>query len=290
MMLAINLATRGRPALLNDTIRRTLANIELPNTRLMVSIDDDDRVTCDAIGSLPLDKRIIYDVAPREDALGDKYNRVMSIAADVYLTMVDYAPHVTPGFDRKILDAAALFPDGIGAVYNKMANLSFPEINAVTRRLAQKMGGIYPAHFPYWFVDHWLDDIARMIDRIAVADVAIDTSRRPGTMDRREPAFWSIVFDALQLERRRIAHDIIRSPEFQETEWRKKLLLNGWHRLIEQRSVMVNGNVRAIADAWAAQVPPEPVDERYRRLRASAYDLLMRSMSDLQATDERQVA
>lgn len=276
MRLSINLATRNRPELLIRTIGRTIANIREPGTVLMVSVDDDDHGTIEALSHVKHD-RLIVSVGPREDSLGEKYNRVVSERpADVYLAMVDYAPHVTPGFDSRIMDAASIFPDRIGVVYNHMANLSFPQINAVTHRLAELMGGIYPKWFPYWFVDHWLDDVARIIDRVAFADVLIDTDHRPGTMERREPAFWASLFDALSLERRALAHSIIRSDEFQEPAWRKKLLLSH-HPMVEERTLMVNQQCRAVRDAG------DPVDERYERIRTAGLAKMMQVMKDLEA-------
>src|ERR1700752_2031883 len=119
MKLSIILATRKRPDLLPWTIDQTLRNIVLPDTKLVIAVDDDDTETA---GFVPHEPRVIWSVEPREDSLGTKYNRVLKVAsAEVYLVMVDYAPHVTPGLDQKILRAAKLFPDGIGVVYNHWA-------------------------------------------------------------------------------------------------------------------------------------------------------------------------
>ena len=183
MSLSINLATRGRSEIVLHTLEATLPNISRRDTVLLVSVDADDAKTVERVSCFALDHpQMLVSARPREDSVGEKYNRVLKLApADVYLMMVDYAPHMTHGFDQRILDAAALFPDNIGVVYNYMANASFPGINAVTAGLAAKMGGIYPTHFPYWFVDHWLDDIARLINRIAFADVVIDTSLKQRT-------------------------------------------------------------------------------------------------------------
>jgi hypothetical protein len=197
--------------------------------------------------------------------------------------MVDYAPHVTRGFDQTILDAAAVFEDGIGVVYNHMANLSFPAMNAVTHGLVKKMGHLYPPLFPYWFVDHWLDDVARMIGRIAWADVEIDTSQRQPqagktwTQEYREPAFWASFYDALAPLRREMAQAIIDDPEFHETPARKALLRQSYPG-IEERSVMVNAHVRAMPDAGL------PHDARYLRVKAQAARILQEIYQDVMAS------
>ena len=127
MALSIALATRGRVDLLRQTIAITLSNMSRKDTRLVVIIDNDDQATVDAIPSLPQDKRISYAAGPRADSLGGKYNAIMSLApADVYLAMVDYAPHVTPGFDQRILDAAETFPDGYAIVLNQVTQKPIP--------------------------------------------------------------------------------------------------------------------------------------------------------------------
>lgn len=267
MSLSIILATRGRPHLLLPTIERTVANIRHPDTKIVVAVDEDDIATREAIDDSDptLAKHCITSVMPREDSLGEKYNDRMGVAqADVYLVMVDYAPHVTPGFDRRLLDTAAIFPDQIGIIYNRMANGSFPGINAVTHKLAEMMGGIYPPYFPFWFVDHWLDDIGRLTDRIAFCDVEIDTSRRPGTMEAREPYWWATFFDALWPERVAIARKIIDALD--EPAWRKRLLKERapW---VWKRSVNINDNLRAMP--WAHQAGPV-ADARYARIKRRA--------------------
>lgn len=284
MRLTINLATRGRPRLAVETIERTLPNIELPDTLLMVSVDGDDEQSVESLTCYALDEpRVKVSIRPREDSLGEKYSRALHLTpADVYLAMVDYAPHVTPGFDRLILEAAALFPDNIGVVYNPLANASFPGINGITHGLAVKMGFIYPPWFPYWFVDHWLDDIARLINRISFAMVEIDTSKRPGTQDLRDLRFWTTLFDALHLRRRRMAQEIIRSAEFEEPTWRKELSLRHFP-LIESRSKWVNDcmreNVVGIESGAGRSLPDEA---RYARVKARGVALMKELIVELE--------
>lgn len=257
MILTAVLATRGRPELLQRTVDITVTNMSLQSTRLVVMVDEDDTETLERFAVK--DHRVQVEVRPRPDSLGEKFNMGCEAApADVYLAMVDYAPHVTPGFDALILKAASVFPDGIGVVYNHLANLSFPQINAVTHRLTELMGGMYPEWFPYWFVDHWLDDVARTIDRIAVADVWVDVSKRPGTQGMREPAFWATLYDALRYERHEVCEKII--AEMDEPEWRKTLLRQN-HVMVDERAQMLNSEVR--------QMPAKETDTTpgYMRLR-----------------------
>jgi hypothetical protein len=274
MSLTIILATRNRPELLTETVERTLPNMVYADTKLVIAIDHDDEKTIKAAAKFT-DERVIPDVRKREDSLGEKYNNRMAVCpADVYLAMVDYAPHIIMGFDAKIQDAAQQFPDRIGAVTNRLANLSFPEINAVTHDMAKLMGGMYPGVFPYWFVDHWFGDIAQMVGRDFVADVQIDTKKRPGTMEMREPAFWGTVYDVMAPERRRIASRILAVTR--DEPWRKQMLMSAWPR-IEQRSKWINDQVRSMGSALVAQ------DERYLRARAVGAAILRTRLAELEA-------
>lgn len=264
--LSINLVTRGRPDHLIWTVERTLPNISRDDTVLMISVDSDDDATIAALDKLPSDPRIRPIIKDREDSLGAKYNRILIEPAEIYMIMVDYGAHVTKGFDQRVIDAGRLFPDNIGVVYNYLANASFPSLNAVTHGLVEKMGWVYPPFFPYWFVDHWLDDIARLIDRISFADVVVEQLPKPGTQEYREPVFWSTFFDLSHLMRRRCARSIIDGDDFQEPGWRKEILRRHYP-LVEYRSQWVNNVVRE--ESKTARVAG-PGDDRYARLRSQA--------------------
>lgn len=279
MRLSINLTTRGRPERMLGSVTRSMPMLKLKSTRLIISVDDDDQATVDALKFLPQDKRIIPDIRPREDSLGAKYNRVLDYPADVYMSAADYGTFCTPGFDRIILDAAALFPDGIGCVFGHMANASFSQIYGVTHGLVQKMGWLYPPYWPYWFVDHWVHDVARLIDRIAFADVQVDYQNKPPTQEMRDIRFWSTLYDMHRLTRRNSAHAIIRSRDFQEPAWRKRLLLKA-HPLAEFWSQGINDYLRSNATAFevANVASGLPGGDRYDRLKAKG-EAMMRELA-----------
>lgn len=272
MKLAIGLATRGRPQLLLNTVARTRENIRHPDTEFLIAVDADDQPTIDVLKQLePIwgSPRLIVSIEARPDTIAAKWNRVLAIPADVYLPMCDDAPILTPGFDEKILAAADLFPDRIGVVFNHLENLSFTSIQAVTRRLVDLMGGvIYVEHFPYWFVDHWLSDIAEMIDRIAFADVLLDCStNRPPTQELRDPAWWATFYDACRLRRHATARRIMFDPDFIGEAWRIEMQIARFP-LIDGYSKLINDGVRSM------QGSEPPKDERYLRAKFAAQALL----------------
>jgi hypothetical protein len=260
--LTIGIATRGRAELAAQVAEHTLRNCRA-DTRIVVLADEDDD-----LGAMVLSREVILDIQPRPDTVAAKWNRMMAVApAQVYMAMCDYRTQNTPGFDRNILNAAALYPDGIGAVYQHMANLSFPTYQCVTARMAQIMGHIYVEHFPYWFVDHWLDDICRMTGRFAYAAGETTVYPRPGnggTQDFREPGMWATLYDALYTEREAIANRLLTAMHV--PEWQKDVLRAQWP-LVHHRSRMINDLCRNMQGN-------APHDERYSKIRAKGISLL----------------
>jgi hypothetical protein len=283
LKLTINLISRGRPELLLRTVRRTAENIILPSTTHMVSLDNDDpTVTPELVDALnAVAGNILVSVRAREDSRGEKYDRALREApADIYLPTCDYSALVTRGFDQLIVQAAQEFPDGYGMVYTEMANMSFPAYQAITAKLVKRMGYIYPSYFPFWFIDHWADDLAQMIDRIAYAPIACApepvNNGQHKTIGMRDLEFWTWLFDAARLHRRQQALDIINAPDFIETDWRRNLLIRNFSR-VEWRSYAINQHVRnEVRQIEAARggVESEP-DERYMRIKTKA-DVLFR--------------
>lgn len=282
MKLVISLATRNRPAQVVNTISRSLKNIVLPNTVLMVQVDDDDRDTIHALARAPWnDDRVQINVASREDTVAAKWNRALSCPADVYLVVGDDDPYVTAGYDARILEAASLFDDGIGMVYGHMANLTFSCLVAPTAKLCELMGNvIQPEYFPYWFCDHWTDDLAKLIGRISYTDVRTDQSKVGKTQEMREPGWWATWFDAAYLMRRRQAHDIINSSVFQASSDTKKRLCQP-NRFVQQYSRWVNESVRANERDWtAAGMVVRTADARYQRVKDKAIAMIPHLLDD----------
>ncbi len=251
MRLTVNIATRSRPELLRTTLEHSLPNMSREDTVMMVSVDEDDQATIDSLKALPTDMRLHISIKPREDTRGEKYDRMLTEhPADVYLMGVDCAPFLSPDWDQDILDAAAMFPDGIGCVYTSMANASFPGILAPTAKLVDMIGYSYSHDYPFWFIDHELDDICRMIGRFVFAeDVAYEHQalRPANTMRMRDVAFWAGYFDAMEYERENKARAIIGSPDFDCPEWYREVLCRQFP-VVQARSRFVNHGVRQQAE------------------------------------------
>lgn len=267
--LTIGLATRGRPELLTETVKRTAANIR-GNTTFVVLADDDDETMKG--WSHP---GVVLSIEPRPDTIAEKWNRMARVApADFYMMMVDHSPCVTPGFDIIVKKQLSLFPDGIGGGYGHLFCLSFPHFNAATAKMVKIMGGFYPTHFPYWFVDHWFDDICRMIGRFVLCDVQMDNAKRPGTQEMREPGLWASVYDSLYKEREEIANRLLDAMD--EPEWKKQVLRDSFP-LHHERSMYINAIVRGLP------AKESDFDERYLRIREKSGKHLMAFYEELKA-------
>lgn len=161
------------------------------------------------------------------------------------------------------------FPDGLGMVYGHYANLSFPGVMCLTAGMTEQLQCIMPEHFPYWFCDHWMDDMARMIDRISFADVRTDQSQAKPTQEIREPFWWATWFDAAAVLRHTLADSVIKVMK--EADWRRAVSIRNrpW---IDQRSRLINDGVRANARQleWMSGQPLSLKDERYQRVKEKA--------------------
>ncbi len=284
MKLTMIIATRERPGLLLRTVTDTLPNVSRQDTRILIAVDEDDHASLDCLKRLPKDDRLTVSVRPREDCRGEKYDRALTEApADVYLPAVDCAPIITPAFDQKIINVARSFDDGICCVHTPMINgdgvYGFPPgLQAVTAEWVKRIGYIYNHEYPYWFIDHEVDDIARLICRYVPVDVKVNTAElRPAKTHRlRELEFWTSYYDWMTLERRLKARQIINSDDFEGTPGHKAALINNYGP-VETRSFEINRYVRNNAAQIEAQRGDQgPPDEGYLRAKARAEQKLAR--------------
>lgn len=261
-MLSLIISTRGRPQLVTETVRHVLSKVRRPDTKVLICIDDDDEATISASKRFPADKKLIISVRPREDSKGAKYDRALTDApADLYMPGTDTMHIATEGFDEIMVEAAEMFPDGIGCVYAKEPSISTPTILGPTARLASLMGCIYNNDYPFWFVDADLDDIARMIGRYWVVPVNMGTIGNRGgkTTRMRDLPFWLDYYDKMTLSRWLLALKIIEALD--EPDWRKHMLASSIE-LIVKRAYGITLEVRTRATQLETERgetgPPDP--------------------------------
>ena len=237
MTVTVCIASRGRPEECYKTVASMYETVALPETRVVVAVDDDDPTLKQYY---PL--RMDYGVAPRESSLGAKYNRAASYApvgTTVYVLGIDDAYPCTPGWDKLLMEASEKFEDGIGAVYfgnKESVDCQLPEAHALTKGFIEQVGFFCPPYFPYWYHDTWMDEIARMTRRYVWADIKLDKhgaseSKEKHTTTRlREVAFWIKFYDATLPMRINKALEMIHKLDY--PEWLRVQLVQDLHSTV----------------------------------------------------------
>lgn len=272
-MLLIPLATRGRPDLLLNTLQITSSNIKEEDTRIVVLVDFDDHKTTEIIDKICVIPHCCFFPIKREASLGAKYNRISDWTLTVgyiptcYLAMVDYTPITTPGFDSLILSKCDEFPDGIGVFLSDKANLSFSGLNGWTTKTAQALGYLYPPYFPYWFLDHWIEDVAWMVNRVIHVPISIDRQLRPGTQNKRDFPYWCNFWNHSVHLRELDAQKLINEMNPHWATWNKA----SWP-LIHQRSSILYQMM--LMDYQRSQEPEVEDSILHASLRAQANQLM----------------
>ncbi len=294
-MISVCIASRGRPELLGQTVASLKAGMMLPETRIAIALDDDD----DTRWNIPRDEsgRSLVSTAPREDALGAKFNRAYQIfnppagfddAWGVQMPRPDPPPGnlsvlwaddmVMPehGWDKKLQQAAERLQDNCGAVlFGDIPGILQPGI-AVTHKFVEAMGFFCPPYFPTWYSDTWVLEIAHMADRIVRTNVKVELLNPVKGTSRgvREISFWATLFDELRPARRAVAEKII--DEGSDMPTRKEHLKA---RLPQLEAAFLQSNSVCRDPVSATKLEQHyafdaPADERYLRLKAQAEAML----------------
>lgn len=272
MTVAVCIASRGRPEELRATVCRQ-AVAAVGSVSFHTALDDDDPSNYES-GSR----------APREDSLGAKYNRALSQAlcvpgASVFVLGVDDAALVSPGWDRRLLDAAAQFKDGVGVIYwgERRGPFCLPDGIAVTRGWIEKVGYFCPEHFPFWWHDTWIDELARMTGRFVWADVKWEkhgASEVGGhkTTRMRDVSWWARFFDATRPQRPAKALDMLCSLDY--PEWLRSQLISELHGTggaLRQRNSLLVEHGAQFELRYGAEYADDP---GYDRLKRAAEEML----------------
>ena len=288
MKIAVCLATRGRQELLGRTVSRMLETSVLGDTKIIIGFDRDqaDEVNIES-DSLPpeIARKVAISIEDREDSLGAKYNRLArQDAADLYVHATDDCTPDTPGWDRKIAEAASAIPDDIGLLYfgsmGSVVESALPAMQAMTAGLFNLLPEFCVPYFPTWFHDTWMDEVGCMIGRIVrVPDIAViypDRSEAMRSRGIRDIEFWAQFFERTRPIREDTAARIINSDAYLATPARKRALLS----VIPQLRQHFTDRNRAILDPVRAKTIESivsfdaPADERYQRIKSAAERIL----------------
>jgi hypothetical protein len=277
--ITVSLPTRGEAPHLDAVVKSYVELAEdQENLRVVVSVDEGDPAW-EGGRSLKLRDHpsVILSRAAREDAIGDKWNRSISVSpADIYCVATDDNAVATRGWDARVRAGAALYADDVGVLYYGEANAVLPMCQAVTAGWAEGFVGIYPTHFPYWFIDMWLDELAMMTGRMVWVDVAIGScgGERGKTRGLRDVRFWNQFFDLTRPLREAQADRAI-DELYRDAQW-MAWRLRGKGRaalrtVFEGRSQFIYAEA---VEAEATRAVENPEDARYVRIKQAAEDYL----------------
>jgi hypothetical protein len=280
MTVAVCIASRGRPEELKHTVAKAKELATESETCFCAAVDRDDP---EQIGYYRT-RRIALSNGVREDSLGAKYNRAASLAdkaASVFVLGVDDAYLASPGWDKTLLNAAAKFQDGIGVIYwgTRKGAYALPDGMAVTRGWIEKVGFFMPEHFPFWWHDTWVDELARMTGRWVWEDLAWEkygSSEVNGhkTTRLREVSWWAKFFDDTRPKRMMKALDLLTTLDY--PDWLRSQLiseLGNTCAVLEQRNRLLRERGHEFEANYGAEVGD---DQGYERLKKLAEEMVGR--------------
>jgi len=175
-MISILCPSRGRPELAKNMIDTAIATSSVPLEFLLYLNEDDPE--------LSKYKELIdsnhYSIGP-DRSTGYSWNLLAESAKyDILFLMGDDADFVTAGWDTKIIEAFSLYPDKIACVYpitgvvSKKKNPHF----CIHKSWVTVVGYFVPPHFWHYYVDTWVGEIARRLNRYhCLRDVTVSIQK-----------------------------------------------------------------------------------------------------------------
>lgn len=272
--VALCIASRGRPEKLLKAIKAAdqWAAVHA-STIISVALDDDDHT----IPEKPETRcQLVWNIGPREDTLGAKYNRAAEAPADIHALWVDDVLMNTIGWDAKLAEAYEALPDDkVGLIYFGGMNGGLPNFCAPTINWQREVGFFMPPYFPTWWHETWLDEIGKLTGRTIWADIQLShISQNNKTISLREPAFWAKVFDDLRPIRAGAAYNILSKYD---SKFQRAHVLQEWghiiHFLEERNALLRDPSKQKLFEAMGEQ---NPEDERYLRAKSAALALVER--------------
>lgn len=274
MKINVCVPTRSKNVYLGEFPVETASRAVLPGTRVVLGFDHDDPLRPQASAPIFDHPRILGSVAPREDSLGEKYNRcARAYEADLYIMSMDDASISTPGWDEILAKHLGLFKDGIGYLYiGREPNGEYlPSMIAVTRRVVELVG-FCPEFFPFWWNNMWVNEVATLIGGVGhrIVGVPLETRYPSGPLPepaRRDVSFWAAFFDHTRAMRVDQANKLISEMDDGPTA---KAVLKAIMRPRLQELALLNSRLRDPDFAKSMVRVTEDLDPRHARLRAQA--------------------
>jgi hypothetical protein len=181
-----------------------------------------------------------------------------------------------------MLSAAASF-DGIGAIFfgkRHMHPIELAPAFAFTRGWVDAFGYFMPEHFPFWWHDTWVDELARMTGRFTWADIgwekhgASESTSQHKTTRMREVSWWARFFDETRVLREEQARDVLTNEVVPYPAWLRAQLLSDLpvtSAMLLTRNALVRNQGPQFERVYGATYETDP---GYDALRSDAERLL----------------
>lgn len=297
--IAVLVPTRNRP----DDLRRLHANLSTTCLRpewvaLWVFADPADEATASVLQELgelggPLAIRPFLEADP--DTHGARYNRMWQQGAgqaDVYLIASDKSLLRTPAWDE-VIRQAHRGGDGYGFFFlrDSVNQGRFGAFPVLAEPWAQALGALMTEHFPFWFDDTWLNDVAQLVGRWRPLPIEMEMVTGP-TQRMFQLRFWDHFYEACQGDRLAQAKALLAcmhpdDPEALASAVAQAELLVAHSRRSEAQWAGRHEQLLGLEENFAARrlgpQPLPPPEDSYWRVEARAVALLQAKLAQAEA-------
>ncbi len=205
MPVAVVIASRGRPERILNAVKDADEKAACNDTVIVACLDNDD-----TLPQKPDTKhKLIWSVEPREDSLGQKYNRGAALAPDcTALLSCDDVIFSRVGYDQIVNDDAAKFADGYGMIgYGMQPWANISQTIAVTSKMREWIGYFMPPYFPAWWHETWMEELGYYMGRFSRSQAfeVLEVDGRGTTTALRDVTLWAQFFQLTRVLREDIA-------------------------------------------------------------------------------------
>lgn len=177
-MISLLFPSRGRPENL-ERLLQSLVDTTDGDLQLVIALDEDDGTVSEYIEIAKkfetLEMQFDFLIGPRT-LLSEYWNLCFEKATgDILMHCGDDLIFRTEGWDTKVKEAFAQYPDNIVFVYGRDGHArhdeNFGTHGFLHRDWPEVIGYFVPPYFSSDYNDTWLNDVAKMIDRHHFVDI-----------------------------------------------------------------------------------------------------------------------
>lgn len=201
--LAILVPTRARPESLTRLAENLLQTLARPEwVSLWLYADEGDeasrRFVADWPSDSPLAVRGVFE--PDRPTQGQRYNRLRACLPErpeLYLIGSDKMIFRTQGWDEVVRRAYRAVPDRLMMAFPKdsINHGQFGAFPILSEAWAEATGKLTTGHFPFWYDDTWLNEVAKMAGRWRALPIELEMAS--GSTQRMfHLRFWEHFFQA----------------------------------------------------------------------------------------------